>query len=61
MNLKIRQEKEMDYTISENLVEKAFKNAEYSDHKEHLLVAKLRKSDAFIPELSRVAEINGEL
>ncbi len=61
MNLKIRQEKEMDYTISENLVEKAFKNAEYSDYKEHLLVAKLRKSDAFIPELSRVAEINGEI
>ena len=31
MNLKIRQEKEMDYTISENLVEKAFKNAGYEE------------------------------
>ncbi len=61
MNIKIRQEKETDYKVSENLVEKAFKNAEYSDQKEHLLVAKLRKSDVFVPELSLVAELDGEI
>ncbi|CCQ93648.1 GCN5-related N-acetyltransferase [[Clostridium] ultunense Esp] len=60
MNIKIRQEKGTDYKVSENLVEKAFKNAEYSDQKEHLLVAKLRKSDVFVPELSLVAELDGE-
>lgn len=60
MNIKIRQEKGTDYKVSENFVEKAFKNAEYSDQKEHLLVAKLRKSDVFVPELSLVAELDGE-
>lgn len=61
MNLIIRQETEKDYKLSETVVEKAFKNAEHTDHKEHLLVAKLRKSDAFIPELSLVAELDGEI
>ena len=61
MNISIRQEKEKDYEVSEKIVERAFKNAEHTDHKEHLLVAKLRKSDAFIPELSLVAEFDGEI
>lgn len=59
MNIKIRQEKETDYKVSESLIEKAFKNAEYSDQKEHLFVAKLRKSGDFVPELSLVAELDG--
>ena len=61
MNIKIRQETEVDYKISENIVEEAFKDAEYSDHKEHLLIDKLRKSEAFIPELSLVAELDGKI
>lgn len=59
MDIKVRQEKEKDYKLSEDLVEKAFKNAEHTDHKEHFLVAKLRRSDSFLPELSLVAEVNG--
>lgn len=61
MNIKIRQEEEKDYKLSEMIVEKAFKNAEHTDHKEHFLVSKLRKSDSFVPELSLVAEFNGEI
>lgn len=61
MNIIIRQEKERDYKLSENLIEKAFKDVENSDHKEHLLVAKLRKSDIFVPELSLVAEEDGKV
>jgi predicted N-acetyltransferase YhbS len=61
MNITIRQERESDYKQSEYVVEKAFENAEYSDHKEQFLVAGLRKSDAFIPELSLVAEHDGKV
>lgn len=61
MNLIIRQEKVADYKRVESVVEKAFKNAEYSDHREQFLVANLRKSEAFIPELSLVAELVGEI
>ncbi len=61
MNIDIRQETEKDYKISEFVVERAFKDEKYSDHKEHFLVAKLRKSDGFIPELSLVAVLGEEI
>ncbi len=61
MNIIIRQETEKDYKFTEKVVEKAFKNEEHSDHREQFLVAKLRKSDVFVPELSLVAEINEEI
>lgn len=61
MNLMIRQETEKDYERSETVVEKAFLNLEDSDHSEHVLVAKLRECDVFVPELSLVAEIKGEI
>lgn len=52
----IRQEEEKDYKEVFKLTEEAFRDIEHSDHKEHFLVEKLRKSEAFIPELSLVAE-----
>lgn len=61
MNVLVRQEKEVDYKITEDVVEQAFEHAVPSDHNEHFLVERLRKSDAFIPELSLVAEVNGEI
>ncbi|SHK14267.1 GNAT family N-acetyltransferase [Desulforamulus aeronauticus] len=61
MNINIRQETEKDYKLSETVVEKAFKNEEHSDHKEQFLVARLRRSDLFIPELSLVAETSKEI
>ena len=61
MNINIRQEKESDYKKTEAVVEKSFKNAEHTDHKEHFLVSKLRKSNVFIPELSLVAEVNEKI
>lgn len=61
MDIIIRQEREPDYKLSEYVVEKAFENDEYSDHKEQFLVAGLRRSDAFIPELSLVAEHDGKI
>lgn len=55
MNILIRQEQVEDYGLTERVVKHAFINVDQSDHKEHLLVAKIRKSDTFIPELSLVA------
>ncbi|MBB6218002.1 putative N-acetyltransferase YhbS [Anaerosolibacter carboniphilus] len=60
MNITVRQETAQDYKVTEFIVEKAFENAEYSDHKEQFLVARLRKSASFIPELSLVAELDGK-
>jgi predicted N-acetyltransferase YhbS len=57
----IRQEQPKDHSATEAVIEAAFKNAEFSDKTEHELVRKLRRSDAFIPELSLVAEIADEI
>ncbi|MGR3207700.1 GNAT family N-acetyltransferase [Bacillus glycinifermentans] len=60
MDILIRQELTEDYNTTEEIVKKAFLNEEYSDKKEHLLVNRIRKSDAFIPELSLVALNQGK-
>ena len=59
--LTIRQEKPEDYRQVEQVVEQAFAHAEHTDHDEHNLVARLRGSEAFIPELSLVAEQDGRI
>lgn len=57
----IRQETEKDRSDVYNLIKKTFKNAEHSDGDEHNLVERLRKSEAFIPELSLVAVSDKEI
>ncbi|MDQ1855176.1 GNAT family N-acetyltransferase [Chryseobacterium sp. WLY505] len=52
----IRQEEKKDHQQVFQLTEEAFREMEHSDHQEQFLVEKLRKSEAFIPELSLVAE-----
>ena len=61
MNINIRQETPADYTVVFKLVEQAFQDMKYSNHDEHNLVERLRKSEAFIPELSLVAELDGDV
>lgn len=61
MEIIIRKEEEKDFDIVEKIVEEAFKNAEFSDHSEHKLVSRLRKSNEFIEELSLVADVNNEI
>ena len=52
---KIRKENKNDYNEVYNIIKKAFETAEHSDGNEQDLVVILRKSKAFIPELSLVA------
>lgn len=57
----IRQEVQNDYEGVYKLITDAFATAEHADGNEQDLVVDLRKGDGFIPELSLVAEIDGEL
>lgn len=61
MKIHIRQEEPKDHKTVFQIVEDAFKDMKYSSHTEQFIVEKLRKTDAFIPELSLVAEKEGEL
>lgn len=59
--MNIRKEENKDYKSVFNLIENAFKDEIYTDHKEQFLVERLRKSESFVPELSLIAEIDGEI
>ena len=61
MNFIIRQEIPSDYPFVFEVVKSAFEDEEYSDHTEHFLVERLRKSIEFIPELSLVAVLDNEI
>lgn len=56
--LLIRQENASDHIEVFKIIELAFKNEEFSDHREQFLVNRLRKSKAFVPELALVAVYN---
>jgi predicted N-acetyltransferase YhbS len=57
----IRKEETKDYETVYSVVKRAFDSADHADGNEHDLVNALRVSDAFIPELSLVAEIDGKI
>ena len=57
----IRRETENDYKDVYDLIKAAFESAEHKDGNEQDLAEALRKSDAFVPELSLVAEISGKI
>ncbi|HEY5593009.1 MAG TPA: N-acetyltransferase [Paludibacter sp.] len=61
MNTNIRQEKPADYPAVFELIEEAFRNLEVSNHQEQFFVERLRKSEAFIPELSLVALLENKI
>src|SRR5690606_26532128 len=59
--MEIRQEDSKDYHAVFKLLENAFKDELYTDHKEQFLVERLRKSAAFVPELSLVALVDNQI
>jgi len=61
MKIHIREEQKKDHPAVFQIVEKAFEKMKYSSHTEQFIVEKLRKDEAFVPELSLVAELDDEL
>lgn len=59
--MEIRREEQRDYEIVHKIVQEAFSTAERSDGKEQELVAALRNSKSFVPELSLVAVEGGKI
>lgn len=61
MDIIIRKEQEADYYASELVTKRAFWNKYKPGCNEHYLVHRLRKDDAYLPEISRVAEVDGKI
>lgn len=59
--LTIHQEQAPDLPAVQALLQAAFARVEHSDQTEPLLVAKLRQSPDFIPALSLVAQLEGQV
>lgn len=57
----IRKEEPKDYDTVYSVVKDAFDRAEHTDGNEPDLVNALRKGEAYIPDLSLVAEIDGKI
>lgn len=60
-NLIIRNEKKEDYRTVENLIRESFWNVYRPGCLEHYVIHTLRDDKAFIPELSFVMELDGEI
>lgn len=56
----IRPERPDDSCRIADVVRRAYAQVAYSDHREHLMVERLRSTAAYIPSLSLLAEIDGE-
>ena len=57
----VRQERLGDHAAVEAVVAAAFATVGTSDHREHLLVARLRAAPGFVPQLSLVATVGDEV
>lgn len=56
----IRAERPNDAPTITNIALRAYANVAYSDHREHLMIERMRSANAYCPALSLLAEIDGE-
>jgi predicted N-acetyltransferase YhbS len=59
--ISIRAERPDDGPAIADVVRRAYADVAYSDHREHLMIERLRGTDAYIPALSLLAEIDGAI
>lgn len=57
----VRAEREADFAAIDAMVRRCYRDVGYSSQGEHLMIARLRASAAYVPELALVAEVDGEL
>lgn len=57
-NIVIRTELHPDAPIIADVVQRAYAGVAYSDHREYLMIERLRETDAFLTALSLVAEVD---
>lgn len=60
-NILIRKETPSDYRKTEHMTMRAFWNIHGPGCDEHYLVRRIRESEDYLPEISRVAELKGEI
>ena len=60
-NIIIRKETKEDYRKTEYMALRAFWNIHGPGCNEHFLVHKLRNADCYLEDISRVAELDGEI
>jgi predicted N-acetyltransferase YhbS len=56
----IRAERPDDAPTIADIVVRAYANVAYSDHREHVMIERLRRTTAYVPALSLLAEIEGQ-
>ena len=61
LEISIRSERPEDGPAISDIVRRAYATVAYSDHREHLMIERLRKSEAYNPALSLLAEIGNEM
>lgn len=61
MNVTLRPEQPTDYRTTESIAREAFYNLYFPGAHEHYLISQMRNHPDFIPELSTVVEVDGEL
>jgi len=59
--IKLRAEREEDFGAIDDMVQRCYRDVDYSNHGEHKMIARLRASAAYVPQLALVAEVEGEL
>ena len=59
MNISIREEVSTDAHVISEVIRRAYEHVAFSNHREHLMVNRLRASSAYIPQLSLLAEADG--
>lgn len=60
LDISIRAEQPGDALRIADLVRRAYADVDYSDHREHIMIERLRQSDAYVRSLSLLAEVGNQ-